>query len=108
MQYTKTAVVAPGEARDDWKVLRALSEVMGQPLPYDTLYEVRERIAEIAPNMNTVGELVPSVVSDPFAMKVDLSVRSARPACPAPRAWLRVCHSLHSVHSSIAVAWCTD
>ena len=77
MQYTKTAVVAPGEARDDWKVLRALSEVMGQPLPYDTLYEVRERIAEIAPNMNTVGELVPSVVSDPFAMKVDLSVRSA-------------------------------
>ena len=75
LQYTKTAVVAPGEARDDWKVLRALSEVMGKPLPYDTLYEVRERIAEIAPNMNTIGERVPCVVSDPFAMKVDLSVR---------------------------------
>jgi hypothetical protein len=56
-------------------VLRALSEVMGKPLPYDTLYEVRERIAEIAPNMNTIGERVPCVVSDPFAMKVDLSVR---------------------------------
>ena len=79
LQYTKTAVVAPGEARDDWKVLRALSEVMGKPLPYDTLYEVRERIAEIAPNMNTIGERVPSVVSDPFAMKVDLAVRSIGP-----------------------------
>ena len=31
-QYTKTAVVAPGEARDDWKVLRALSEVMGNEI----------------------------------------------------------------------------
>ena len=60
----------------DWKVLRALSEVMGETLPYDTLYEVRERIAEIAPNMNTIGERVPSVVSDPFAMNVDLSVRA--------------------------------
>lgn len=76
-QYTKTAVVAPGEARDDWKVLRALSEVMGKPLPYDTLYEVRERIMEIAPSMGTVGDVVPPTVSDPFAMGVDLSGSAA-------------------------------
>ena len=74
-------VVAPGEARDDWKVLRALSEVMGKPLPYDTLYEVRERIMEIAPSMGTVGDVVPPTVSDPFAMGVDLSVRPRH--CPA-------------------------
>ena len=54
-QYTQPAVVAPGEARDDWKVLRALSEVMGKPLPYDTLYEVRERIMEMRPKPLSEG-----------------------------------------------------
>lgn len=30
------AVPVPGDARDDWKVVRALSEVLGKKLPYDT------------------------------------------------------------------------
>lgn len=38
---TRTAVPAPGEARDDWKILRALSEVLGKALPYDSADEVR-------------------------------------------------------------------
>jgi NADH dehydrogenase (ubiquinone) Fe-S protein 1 len=32
-------------------VLRALSEELGSPLPYDTLEELRTRIAEIAPHL---------------------------------------------------------
>ena len=32
-------------------VLRALSEEVGQPLPYDTLEEIRTRISEIAPHV---------------------------------------------------------
>ena len=32
-------------------VLRALSEEMGIPLPYDSLDEVRTRIAELAPHL---------------------------------------------------------
>ena len=89
LQHTKTAVAAPGEARDDWKVLRALSEVMGCALPYDSLPEVRERIMDIAPNMSTVGSLPPSSLSDPFVMGVDLAVRSATHPHSTP-AW---CHS---------------
>lgn len=34
------AVPVPGDGRDDWKILRAASEVLGKTLPYDTL-EVR-------------------------------------------------------------------
>lgn len=34
------AVPVPGDGRDDWKILRAASEVLGKKLPYDTL-EVR-------------------------------------------------------------------
>ena len=48
-QRTARAVHPPGEAREDWRILRALSERMGTPLPCDTVEAVRARMAEIAP-----------------------------------------------------------
>lgn len=39
----------PGDAREDWKIIRAASEVVGRPLPYDSISGVRKRMAEIAP-----------------------------------------------------------
>jgi len=45
------ALNAPGFAKEDWMILRALSEELGSPLPYDSLDEVRTRIAEIAPHL---------------------------------------------------------
>ncbi len=41
----------PGFARDDWMILRALSEELGTPLPYDSLDEIRTRMAELAPHL---------------------------------------------------------
>lgn len=51
VQQTRMAATAPGFARDDWMVLRALSEEMGTPLQYDSLDEVRTRLAELAPHL---------------------------------------------------------
>lgn len=31
------AVPVPGDARDDWKIVRAVSEILGKALPYDSL-----------------------------------------------------------------------
>ncbi|XP_051883838.1 NADH-ubiquinone oxidoreductase 75 kDa subunit, mitochondrial [Pristis pectinata] len=50
-QQTRVAVTAPGMAREDWQIIRAISEVAGMTLPYDTLDEVRERLAEVSPNL---------------------------------------------------------
>lgn len=50
-QVTRAATNAPGSAREDWKILRALSEYLGTPLPYDDLLAVRERMGEIAPHL---------------------------------------------------------
>lgn len=50
-QQTRAAQSPPGFAREDWMILRALSEEMGTPLPYDSLDEVRTRIAELAPHL---------------------------------------------------------
>ena len=35
------AAYPPGDAREDWAILRALSERLGKTLPYDTLEELR-------------------------------------------------------------------
>lgn len=49
-QTTRAATNAPGAAREDWKIIRALSEYLGATLPYDDLYAVRERLGDIAPH----------------------------------------------------------
>ncbi len=44
VQMAKRVVAPPGEAKEDWKILRSLSEKIGEPLPYDTLFQLRDRI----------------------------------------------------------------
>jgi NADH-quinone oxidoreductase subunit G len=54
VQLARRAVFPPGDAREDWKILRALSEVLGRRLPYDTLGRLRERLASVAPTFAAV------------------------------------------------------
>lgn len=51
VQSTRSASTAPGQSKDDWMVLRALSEELGCPLPYDSIDEIRTRITELAPHL---------------------------------------------------------
>merc|ERR1712142_1447020 len=55
-QQGRQAVTPPGLARHDWKVIRALSEILGVSLPYDKLSEVRARLGEMSPTFNQIGE----------------------------------------------------
>ncbi|XP_040297534.1 NADH-ubiquinone oxidoreductase 75 kDa subunit, mitochondrial [Bufo bufo] len=50
-QKTLVAVSPPGMAREDWKIIRALSELAGVTLPYDNLDAVRHRLHEVSPNL---------------------------------------------------------
>ena len=47
VQLGQRASYPPGEAREDWAILRALSERVGKPLPYDTLDQVRSRLVAV-------------------------------------------------------------
>ena len=49
VQIGRRAVSPPGEAREDWKIFRALSDVLGKQLPYDNIDAVRARMADINP-----------------------------------------------------------
>lgn len=51
VQQTRAAVQTPVQAKQDWQILRALSEQMGSPLPYDNVIQVRDRLAELAPHL---------------------------------------------------------
>ena len=49
VQRGRRAVFPPGEAREDWRILRAMSEHLGRALPYDDLFGIRQRLAEVNP-----------------------------------------------------------
>jgi len=56
-QQTLAALSPPGEARADWKIIRVVSEVIDEKLPYDKLSELRSRMAEVAPNLVRYGNV---------------------------------------------------
>jgi len=56
-QETRLAITAPGLAREDWKIVRALSEIVGEPLPYDNLEEIRGRMFDVSPNLVKYGDV---------------------------------------------------
>jgi len=59
-QRTGKAVAAPGEAKEDWKIIRALAEKLNIELPYNNLAQLREYIAKIAPQLANIDELTPA------------------------------------------------
>jgi NADH-quinone oxidoreductase subunit G len=55
VQLSEKAVDAPGEAREDWTILRALSDVLGERLPFDSLDALRASIAYEEPHLTVTG-----------------------------------------------------
>jgi NADH-quinone oxidoreductase subunit G len=51
------AVNPPGDAREDWKILRAFSETIGRPLPYDDIAALRRRLVQANPAFGQPSEL---------------------------------------------------
>lgn len=49
VQRSLKAVSPPGNAKEDWKIIRALSEKLGLELPYNTLEQVQRRLVEVNP-----------------------------------------------------------
>jgi NADH-quinone oxidoreductase subunit G len=53
-QMANRAGFPPGEARENWAILRALSAALGRQLPFDTLAELRRRMFEAVPHLARV------------------------------------------------------
>ncbi len=62
-QMTARAVFPPGEAREDWKIVRALSGALGRPLPFDTAQQLRAKMYEACPHLALLDLVEPADAS---------------------------------------------
>ncbi|KAL4746016.1 hypothetical protein BDW72DRAFT_42479 [Aspergillus terricola var. indicus] len=60
VQVTRAATSMPGASRDDWKIIRAASEFLNTPLPYDDIEALRDRMEEISPVMRRYDVVEPT------------------------------------------------
>ncbi len=64
VQRSVRAVFAPGEAREEWKIMRALSDHLKRSLPFDTLAHLRQQMFAAHPHLAQCGEIAAGDVND--------------------------------------------
>jgi NADH-quinone oxidoreductase subunit G len=64
VQMAPRAVFPPGDAREDWTIIRALSEHLGGKLPFDSLAELRARLYAEHPHFAAANQIAPGTISD--------------------------------------------
>jgi NADH-quinone oxidoreductase subunit G len=64
VQIAERAGFPPGQAREDWAILRALSDVLGHKLPFDSLGELRAALFKAHPHLQRIDEIVPGDPAD--------------------------------------------
>ena len=62
VQITRSATSIPGAGREDWKIVRAASEYLGAPLPYDDVAALRDRMEEISPALTRYDVVEPAAL----------------------------------------------
>lgn len=60
-QLALRAGFAPGEAKENWAILRALSAELGATLPYDTLAQLRAKLVEAVPHLEAIDKVAENV-----------------------------------------------
>jgi NADH-quinone oxidoreductase subunit G len=63
-QLANRAAFPPGEAREDWAILRALSDLMGAKLPYDSLADLRRTMVAAVPHLGKIDQIVAADADD--------------------------------------------
>ena len=64
VQMATRASFPPGDAREDWAILRALSDVLGKKLPYDSLAALRQALYKAHPHFMRIGEIASADAAD--------------------------------------------
>jgi NADH-quinone oxidoreductase subunit G len=81
-QFAERAVFPKGEAREDWAILRALSERLDATLPYDTLEQLRTKLYADHPSFGQVDHAATGAALDLTAVGAKGDVSDAAFASP--------------------------
>jgi NADH-quinone oxidoreductase subunit G len=68
VQIAARAAFPPGEAREDWAIVRALSDVLGKKLPYDSLQALRQTLFKAVPHLMRIDQIEPGKAGDVTAL----------------------------------------
>jgi NADH-quinone oxidoreductase subunit G len=82
VQIAGRASFPPGEAREDWAILRALSEVLGRRLPYDSFPALRQALFKAHPHLQRIDQISPGV-------RTDIAALAARGGTPQTASFAR-------------------
>ena len=64
VQVTNRAVFPPGDAKEDWAIIRALSGAIGKPLPFNSLTQLRAAIYGDFPHLARIDQIAPGSAAD--------------------------------------------
>lgn len=67
-QMASRAAFPPGEAREDWAIIRALSDVLAKKLPYDSVAALRQALFKAVPHLMRIDQIEPGKADDIKAM----------------------------------------
>jgi NADH-quinone oxidoreductase subunit G len=70
VQIAERVVFPKGEAKEDWAIIRALSERVGQKLPFDTLDQLRTKLMADHPTFGRIDYLPTPAAFDPSTLGV--------------------------------------
>jgi NADH-quinone oxidoreductase subunit G len=68
VQMANRAAFPPGEAREDWAIVRALSEAIGKKLPYDSLSALRQAVVKAVPHLMRLDQVERGKAADVQAL----------------------------------------
>ncbi len=68
VQMGNRAGFAPGDAREDWAIIRALSDVLGKRLPFDSLSELRAKLYAAHPHFAEIDTIAPAASGEIAAL----------------------------------------
>jgi NADH-quinone oxidoreductase subunit G len=83
VQMTTRAVFPPGDAKEDWSIIRALSGFVGKALPFNSLPQLRAALYADYPHLARIDVIAPSKASD-IAKFAKLSPKPGKPSFASP------------------------
>ena len=72
VQYASRAAFPPGDAREDWAIIRAVSGIIGKSVGFDSLVELRAALCALHPHFADADHIIPAKWA-PFGGRAKLS-----------------------------------
>jgi NADH-quinone oxidoreductase subunit G len=69
VQLANRASFPPGDAREDWAILRALSDLLGAKLPFDSLSQLRAALFKAHPWLQRIDAIAAEAAADVAAIR---------------------------------------